>query len=382
MLCMADLGWAKASYGSLGTFNLGGTYFVQPPPPGPFQSTHLLETLHRYPIETLCAPPTIYRGLVTQSSLKYIKEHPFNKLNHVTGAGEPLNPSVIHEFRNATGMTIRDGWGQSESVIMVGNWDGVKVREGSMGKVAPFFEVGIIGPNGEELKRGEEGELAVRCDQGAGTVYIFKGYIKNGKIDKRQKTHGGKTWYCTGDRGILDEDDYFHFVGRDDDVITSSAYRIGPFEVESALKVSLASSPFSIFRFFEFLDSLPLKADLLRPSIQTHPAVLESAAVGSPDVEKGEIVKAFVILSEDYKDHGKGDKAKALIADILVSPSLLAKLPCSSDSPELVRILTHSRFLAFRNTSARLQLLTKYLGRSNSLTSYRRLSVERFVELS
>lgn len=238
MLCMADLGWAKASYGSLGTFNLGGTYFVQPPPPGAFQATHLLETLHRYPIESLCAPPTIYRGLVTHSSLKFIKEHPFNKLNHVVGAGEPLNPSVINEWRAATGLTIRDGWGQSESVIMVGNWDGVKVREGSMGKVAPFFEVGIIGPDGEELKRGEEGELAVRCDQGAGTVYIFKGYVKNGKIDKRQKTHGGKTWYCTGDRGILDDDDYFHFVGRDDDVITSSGYRIGPFEVESALKVS------------------------------------------------------------------------------------------------------------------------------------------------
>ncbi|GAA5884826.1 hypothetical protein JCM16303_007289 [Sporobolomyces ruberrimus] len=285
MLCLADLGWAKASYGSLGTFNLGGTYFVQPPPPGPFSAQHLIDTLHRYPIESLCAPPTIYRGLCTQSSLKYLKAHPFKALNHVVGAGEPLNPSVIKEWRDATGLTIRDGWGQSESVIMVGNWDGMEVKEGSMGKAAPFFEIGIIGPNGEELKTGEEGELAVRCDKGAGTCWIFKGYIKNGKVDKRQKSHGGKTWYCTGDRGLKDSDDYFHFVGRDDDVITSNGYRIGPFEVESALK--------------------------------THPAVLESAAVGSPDFARGELIKAFVILSEEYKEHSTGDKADALIKDIL-----------------------------------------------------------------
>ncbi|GAA6058757.1 hypothetical protein JCM10212_001873 [Sporobolomyces blumeae] len=286
MLCMADLGWAKASYGSLGTFNLGGTYFVQPPPPGPFQPAHLLETLHRYPIESLCAPPTIYRGLVTESSLKYLERRPFKKLNHVVGAGEPLNPSVIKEWRDATGLTIRDGWGQSESVIMVGNWDGVPVKDGSMGKAAPYFEIGIIGPNGEEMPVGEEGELAVRTDRGGGTCWIFKGYVKNGKIDKRQKSHGGKTWYCTGDRGLKDRDDYFHFVGRDDDVITSSGYRVGPFEVESALK--------------------------------THPAVLESAAVGSPDLARGELIKAFVILSEGYKSHASSkEKSRALVDDIL-----------------------------------------------------------------
>lgn len=285
MLCMADLGWAKASYGSLGTFNLGGTYFVQPPPPGPFTASHLLETLHRYPIESLCAPPTIYRGLTTESALKFLESHPFKKLNHCVGAGEPLNPSVIRDWKVATGLTIRDGWGQSESVIMVGNWDGVEVKEGSMGKAAPFFEIGIIGQDGEQLTNGQEGELAVRTDRGGGTCWIFKGYVKNGKVDKRQKSHGGKTWYCTGDRGVKDDDDYFHFVGRDDDVITSSGYRVGPFEVESALK--------------------------------THPAVLESAAVGSPDVARGELIKAFVILSEGYRSHSKGDKAKALVEDIL-----------------------------------------------------------------
>lgn len=108
---------------------------------------------------------------------------------------------------------------------MVGNFQGEEVREGSMGKVAPHFVVGIIGSKGEELADGEEGELAVRTDVGGGQKWIFKGYVKKGKVDKREKTHNGKTWYCTGDRGIRDKDGYFWFVGRDDDV--SSICRVG-----------------------------------------------------------------------------------------------------------------------------------------------------------
>ncbi|GAA5821246.1 hypothetical protein JCM11251_004532 [Rhodosporidiobolus azoricus] len=286
-LCMADLGWAKAAYGSLGAFNLGATYFVQPPPPGAFSPTHLLDSLHRYPIQTLCAPPTIYRSLVTTSALAYLKKNPPKALDHCVGAGEPLNASVIVDWRKATGVTIKDAYGQSETVICVGNFEGVPVREGSMGKVAPFFEVNIIGPAGEELGTDEEGEIAIRTDKGAGGHWIFKGYVKNGKIDLRQKTHSGKTWYSTGDRGTRDKDGYFWFVGRDDDVITSSGYRIGPFEVESALKA--------------------------------HPAVAESAAVGSPDLGRGEIVKSFVVLSEEYQEKmaGKGKKEIAeLVAEL------------------------------------------------------------------
>ncbi|GAA6037898.1 hypothetical protein JCM8097_009480 [Rhodosporidiobolus ruineniae] len=286
-LCMADLGWAKAAYGSFGCHNLGGTYFVQPPPPGNFSPTHLLDSLHRYPIASLCCPPTIYRSLVTTSSLAYLKKHPPKCLDHCVGAGEPLNASVIVDWRKATGVTIKDAYGQSETVICVGNFEGVEVREGSMGKVAPFFQVAIIGPNGEELGVDEEGEIGIRTDEGGGACWIFKGYVKNGKIDKRQKSFGGKTWYCTGDRGTRDKDGYFWFVGRDDDVITTSGYRVGPFEVESALK--------------------------------SHPAVAESAAVGSPDFARGEVVKAFIVLSEEYRDKlkGKGKKEEQeLILDI------------------------------------------------------------------
>ncbi|BGO97096.1 hypothetical protein NBRC10513v2_002416 [Rhodotorula toruloides] len=287
VLCMADLGWAKGTYGGAGAFSMGATVFLQPPPPGNFTPTHLINALHRYPIETLCAPPTIYRSLVTSSARAYLKKNPLKALRHCVGAGEPLNASVIKEWREITGnLTIRDGWGMSETVIAVGNFEGVELRQGSMGKPAPFFQMGIVGHNGEELRDGEEGELAIRTDKGAGSCWIFKGYVKNGKVDKRQKSHGGKTWFCTGDRGMRDADGYYWFVGRDDDVITSSGYRIGPFEVESALK--------------------------------THPAVVESAAVGSPDLSRGEVVKAFVILSDEYRDKvlGKKDKEKDLILDM------------------------------------------------------------------
>ncbi|SCZ99085.1 BZ3500_MvSof-1268-A1-R1_Chr3-1g05803 [Microbotryum saponariae] len=283
---MADLGWAKAAYSTFGCFNHGATLFVQPPPPGAFHPSSVIDILHRYPITSLCAPPTIYRTLVTSAALEYLASHPVKALDHCCSAGEPLNASVIKEWRDKTGITIKDAWGQTETVIMVGNFAGEKVKEGSMGKCAPHFVVGIIGPNGEELEDGQEGELAVRTDVGGGAKWIFKGYIKKGKIDKREKKFGGKTWYCTGDRGVRDTDKYFHFVGRDDDVITSSGYRIGPFEVESALKA--------------------------------HPAVLESAAVGSPDEARGEIVKAFVILSAEYAHRGKseGPDRDALVLEL------------------------------------------------------------------
>ncbi|GAA5936719.1 hypothetical protein JCM3775_000179 [Rhodotorula graminis] len=286
-LCMADLGWAKATYGSFATLNMGATYFVQPPAPGNFTPNQLIDALHRYPIESLCCPPTIYRSLVSSSAKVYYKAHPPRALNHCVGAGEPLNPGVIKEFRDLTGgLEVKDGYGQSETVLCIGNWEGVEVREGSMGKVGPFFIAGIVDDDGRELATGEEGSIAIRTDTGGGAHWIFKGYVKNGKVDKRERSHGGKTWYMTGDRGVLDKDGYFWFVGRDDDVITTSGYRVGPFEVESALKL--------------------------------HPAVAESAAVGSPDLARGELVKAFVILSEEYRDKIRpGTKgAKDLILDI------------------------------------------------------------------
>lgn len=195
------VGWAKALYAAAGAQLLGGTLFVQPPPAGNFSATHLLETLHRYPIQTLCAPPTIYRALVTTSSLECLRKNPPMKLDHAVGAGEPLNASVIRQFAEASGVTIKDGYGQSETVIVVANFEGVEVRsgfpplsclspssrltsrhlpflqvrEGSMGKAAPFFQVGIIDHDGRELGDDQEGEIAIRTDVGGGAVWIFKG---------------------------------------------------------------------------------------------------------------------------------------------------------------------------------------------------------------
>lgn len=229
---MADLGWAKAAYSTFGCFNCGATLLVQPPPVGAFTPLHLLETLYRYPVTSLCAPPTIYRTLVADSSFKFMKDHPFKALEHCVSAGEPLNASVIAQWKKETGIEIKDAWGQTETIIMVGNFEGEEVRQGSMGKVAPSFVVGIIDDKGKELGDGEEGELAVRTDVGGGSRWIFKGerasldsltlkssltlfltgYIKNGVVDKRQKTFDGKTWYGTGDRGIRDKDGYYWFV--------------------------------------------------------------------------------------------------------------------------------------------------------------------------
>lgn len=130
--------------------------------------------LHRYPITTLCAPPTIYRSLCTTSSLAYLHSNRPQALSHCVGAGEPLNPSVIREWKKETGITICDGYGQSETTIVAGNFEGIEVRLGSFGKVAPGFELGVLGPEGE-LEVGQEGEICVRTDRGGGSNWIFKG---------------------------------------------------------------------------------------------------------------------------------------------------------------------------------------------------------------
>lgn len=124
---MADLGWAKAAYSTFGCFNNGATLLVQPPPPGAFTPSHLLTMLNKYPVTSLCAPPTIYRTLVTPTSFAYIKEHPFKALEHCVSAGEPLNASVIKQWKEATGIEIKDAWGQTETIIMVGNFEGEEV---------------------------------------------------------------------------------------------------------------------------------------------------------------------------------------------------------------------------------------------------------------
>jgi acetyl-CoA synthetase/medium-chain acyl-CoA synthetase len=249
----SDTGWAKAAYGVLfGPWHCGTPVFMYH---GRFEPKKELELLSRYEISVLCAPPTEYRMLVKEDLSRYR----LPSLRHCTGAGEPLNPEVIHAWQEAFGVTIRDGYGQTESIILVANLPGMEVRPGSMGKPFPGHDVRIIGDDGTELPGGEIGDIAVRDRPPS----LFREYWKN--PEETAACFRGE-WYATGDRGYRDADGYLWFVGRADDVIISAGYRIGPFEVESALL--------------------------------EHPAVVESAVVAKPHPERGAIVKAFVRLKE------------------------------------------------------------------------------------
>ncbi|NLL18488.1 MAG: AMP-binding protein [Clostridia bacterium] len=256
---MSDTGWAKASWSSFfGPWNQGAALFVHHSPR--FDAKKTLELLSKYPITTYCGAPTNYRVLV----LEDLSQYKFTTLRHCVAAGEPLNPEVIEVWRKATGVTIRDGYGQTESCVLVANFPGQPVKEGSMGKPAPGFYVSIIDNDGNEVEPGVEGDIAVRVKPER-PVGLFKEYF--GEPERTAGCFKGD-WYITGDRGIKDEDGYLWFVGRADDVIISSGYRIGPFEVESALI--------------------------------EHEAVAESAVVASPDELRGEIVKAFVVLAPGF----------------------------------------------------------------------------------
>ncbi|MBP2674927.1 MAG: Acyl-coenzyme synthetase/AMP-(fatty) acid ligase, partial [Deltaproteobacteria bacterium] len=224
----------------------------------PFDAKKGLELLERYEITVLCAPPTAYRAFVKEDLSRY----DLSRLRHCVGAGEPLNPEVIKTWKEAYGLTIHDGYGQTETINLVANYPGIPVKPGSMGLPTPGHDVAVIDDKGTEVPPGEIGEIAVKGRPPS----IFLGYWKD--EEKTRECFRGE-WYMTGDRAYRDQDGYFFFVGRGDDLIISAGYRIGPFEVESALL--------------------------------EHPAVVESAVVSSPDELRGEIVKAYVVLRKGYE---------------------------------------------------------------------------------
>jgi acyl-coenzyme A synthetase/AMP-(fatty) acid ligase len=265
----SDTGWAKAAWSSyFGPWNQGAALFVHDTTG--FDPRRTLDLLAEHPVTTFCGAPTIYRLFVQQP----LAEYSFPALRHCVSAGEPLNPEVIDSWKRATGITIRDGYGQTETVLLCGNYPGLEARPGSMGKPAPGIELRVIGDTGAELPPDTEGDLAVRVAPEP-PLGLFLGYKGE---DARTSASFRGDWYITGDRARVDADGYFWFVSRADDVIISSGYRIGPFEVESALI--------------------------------EHPAVAESAVVASPDAERGEVVKAFVVLAPGYR----GDDA--LVRDL------------------------------------------------------------------
>ncbi|MGH8068588.1 MAG: acyl-CoA synthetase [Candidatus Entotheonellia bacterium] len=258
---LSDTGWAKAAYSNLfGPWIMGAAMFTFDGR-GRFDARQTLELLERYPISTFCAPPTAYRLLV----LENLRQYRLAALRHCIGAGEPLNPEVIEAWQRGTGQTIRDGYGQTETVILVANFPPMPVKPGSMGKPSPGFTIGVVDDDGREVPAGTEGDIAVKLTP-MRPVGMFKEYWRNSEATTNCLRG---EWYITGDRAIKDAEGYFWFVGRADDVIISAGYRIGPFEVESALV--------------------------------EHPSVAEAAVIASPDQIRGDIVKAFVILAPGHQ---------------------------------------------------------------------------------
>jgi len=255
--CTAGTGWAKAIWNALlGPWSHGAEVVVHE---GPFDPEERLSLIQRLGVTVLCQAPTEYRML---AKLDTLGSAHLPRLRHAVSAGEPLNPEVIARFQDALGLTIHDGYGQTENSLLVANMPGAPIRPGSMGLPTPGHDVSVIDEAGHVCPPGVEGDLALI----GRPPTLFTGYWS---APEETEAAFRDEWYVTGDRAIRDEDGYLWFVGRADDVIVSAAYRIGPFEVESALL--------------------------------EHPAVAESAVVGVPDLDRGEIVKAFVVLRPGHE---------------------------------------------------------------------------------
>lgn len=197
-----------------------------------FSPTAVFDMLHRYPITTLCAPPTAYRQFVLPERQRYFAAHRPKALVHCVGAGEPLNGEAIRIWRDMSGIEIRDGYGQTETTLSCANLVGAKVKPGSMGLPLPGIPLSVIDEAGEQSRVGDEGDIAIATtiSEGGKTLSIFDGYIDQQTGEVTRKTRdaaNGRKWYLTGDRAYRDEDGYLWFVGRNDDVINSSGYRIG-----------------------------------------------------------------------------------------------------------------------------------------------------------
>ena len=259
-LTIADTGWGKAVWGKLyGQWIAGSTVFVYDHEK--FTPVDMLRMIQDYKITSLCAPPTIFRFLIREDVTKY----DLSSLKYCTIAGEALNPAVFDAFYKLTGIKLMEGFGQTETTLTICTFPWTTPKPGSMGLPNPQYNVDLIRPDGTKAEDGEQGQIVIRIDNKP--IGLFKEYYRDPERT-HEAMHDGV--YYTGDVAWRDEDGYFWFVGRADDVIKSSGYRIGPFEVESAL--------------------------------MTHPAVVECAITGVPDEIRGQVVKATIVLSNEYKD--------------------------------------------------------------------------------
>lgn len=261
---VADTGWAKAAWGKIYGQWLSGSA-VMTYDYDAFVPKNLLEVIANHRVVTFCAPPTIYRFLIKEDFSGYDLSH----LKYCVVAGEPLNPEVYKQFFEHTGIKLMEGYGQTECTVALATYPWMEPKPGSMGKPTPGYDIEIIDDEGNPCEAGIEGQIIIHTDKRK-PLGMFNGYYRDGRLTKSVWSKGV---YKTGDMAWCDEDGYYWFVGRADDVIKSSGYRIGPFEVESAL--------------------------------MEHPAVLECAITAVPDPDRGQIVKATVVVAKNYQP---GDK--------------------------------------------------------------------------
>jgi acetyl-CoA synthetase len=257
---VADTGWAKSAWGKIYGQWLSGcavmTYDYDK-----FVPKNLMEVIEKYKVTSFCAPPTIFRFLIKEDLSKFDLKH----LKYCIVAGEPLNPEVYKQFLDATGIRLMEGYGQTECTVAVATYPWMEPKPGSMGMPSPGYDLDILNEDGKSCEAGEEGQIVIYTSNRK-PVGMFSGYYRDDQLTESVWNH---QIYYTGDMAWRDEDGYYWFVGRADDVIKSSGYRIGPFEVESAL--------------------------------MEHPAVLECAITAVPDPDRGQVVKASIVLSKKYQ---------------------------------------------------------------------------------
>ncbi len=269
-MSVSDSGWAKFGWGKIyGQWICGAVVFAYDMEK--FVPVKLLEKICKYRVTTFCAPPTMFRFMLQEDLRKY----DLSSIEAAGIAGEPLNPEIFKKFQVITGLKLTEGFGQSESTVLIANFPWFDVKPGSTGKPSPLYDIDIVDPDGNPCEDGEEGEIVVKGIKSYMPPGLFTGYYKNDEVTDQCM---GKGYYQTGDMAWRDSDGYYWFVGRNDDVIKCSGYRIGPFEVESALA--------------------------------EHPAVLECAVTAAPDPIRGQVVKATIVLTQGFKDKIKDTSEK------------------------------------------------------------------------
>ena len=259
-MSVSDSGWAKFGWGKIyGQWICGATIFCYDMKK--FHPENLLAVLQKYQVTTFCAPPTMYRFMLQEDVAAY----DLSSVKRWCTAGEPLNPEVVRKWKEFTGYTIAEGFGQTESTVLLANFPWYEPKPGSMGKPSPIYNIRLLNSNGVEAEDGEEGEITISVPKDNYPIGLFVGYYRDEKMTDEAI---GSGVYNLKDVAWRDSDGYYWFVGRHDDVIKCSGYRIGPFEVESALI--------------------------------THPAVVECAITAAPDPIRGQVVKATVVLAKGY----------------------------------------------------------------------------------